>query len=850
MASVCLDQNGDNIDNLSVEKLLQLDSSDACDDFGEPDILPRIGDEYQVEIPPFIGKSLYISYTRNPTYSQNIVHSHHNFFIGLPIPSMWISLGGGVCMKQDTQEEPKNASDFRSSEANNIKETEYTNNENIGIDVEPSHYSVVKMGTIGESEILPSQDKLHKPSDGSYFLVPGLFSDYWSDIEKSCFLLGLYIFEKNFVQLRQFVESKEMGAILSFYYGKFYGTDKYCRWSEGRKMKNRRCIYGHKIFSGLRQQELLSRILPSVSEECQNALLEVSKLFGEGKMSLQDYISSLKAMVGMNVLVEAIAIGKGKQDLTGMALEASRSNQVVLMCPEIPTGKACSSLTTTGIIKFLTGDYRMSKARSNDLFWEAVWPRLLARGWHSEKPKVQSYIACSNHGLVFLTPGVKKFSRRKLVKGDHYFDSVSDILSKVAKEPGLLELETEEDDGNKNKEQDDQDLPTRQRHCYLQPRTPNRNSDIMKFTVVDTSLTDGKPYKLRELRSLPFEISNMLTSRNRTEVSDEESTEVTTDESDTVNSMHVDSGETDNASLQTTKSNGEMIPGRKDHDVNAPYQDIHTVCPDVDNMLLSSLKNKKDLHEDKQSRNVVNSRSRRKHKQENADSIAPVTKRHQGLTASSCEGISNGVIHSSRVSGSENKISSCCSGIREFSEHKSFEVGSSQDKLSSTSSPKGSPIGSVECTLNSNIDAAEAPLENPQTQTLIDLNFPQVPPDMENGFLATESQNSSAIEASYEQQPSMNMRRHSTRNRPPTTRALEALASGFLTIEEAENGMSKSGDRKIQYRHMKCHRRQCKCQSSYGPPKKLNSKVASQFSCFTVQPENEVKLPILVLSCC
>lgn len=112
--------------------------------------------------------------------------------------------------------------------------------------------------------------------------------------------------------------------------------------------------------------------------------------------------------------------------------------------------------------------------------------------------------------------------------------------------------------------------------------------------------------------------------------------------------------------------------------------------------------------------------------------------------------------------------------------------------MSSTSSSKGSPIGSVEGTPNRNIDAAEAPVENPQTQTLIDLSFPQVPPDLENGFLATESKNSSAIESSYEQKPSMNIRRHSTRNWPPTVRALEALANGFLTANRRKSKNSCS----------------------------------------------------------
>ncbi|KAF2316909.1 hypothetical protein GH714_042250 [Hevea brasiliensis] len=176
----------------------------------------------------------------------------------------------------------------------------------------------------------------------------------------------------------------------------------------------------------------------------------VSTAFSEGKFSLEDYVSNLRAVVGIQALVDAIGIGKGKEDLTSLAMEPARSNPLFTVCP---IGKACSSLTSSDIIKLLTGGFRLSKARSNDIFWEAVWPRLLARGWHSEQPNNQSYVG-PNHHLVFLIPGVKKFSKRKLVKGNHYFDSVSDVLSKVASEPKLIELDSEEARGSSCNEED------------------------------------------------------------------------------------------------------------------------------------------------------------------------------------------------------------------------------------------------------------------------------------------------------------------------------------------------------------------------------------------------------------
>ncbi|XP_038998294.1 uncharacterized protein LOC120123480 [Hibiscus syriacus] len=230
-----------------------------------------------------------------------------------------------------------------------------------------------------------------------------------------------------------------MGDILSFYHGAFYRSDGYRKWSDRQKKSRRKNIYGWKIFTGWRQQELLSRLLAHVPDELQNNLLEVSKSFLEGKTSLKIYVYHLKTSVGLSALVEAVGIGKGKADLTGLAMEPPRLTQV---SPEIPSGKASSSLTSSDIIRLLTGGFRLSKARCNNIFWEAVWPRLLARGWHSEQPKNRCSVS-SKHYLLFLMPGVKKFLRRKLVKGNRYFDSVSDVLSKVASEPTLIELDSE-----------------------------------------------------------------------------------------------------------------------------------------------------------------------------------------------------------------------------------------------------------------------------------------------------------------------------------------------------------------------------------------------------------------------
>ncbi|KHN20231.1 hypothetical protein glysoja_023794 [Glycine soja] len=138
----------------------------------------------------------------------------------------------------------------------------------------------------------------------------------WSDADVKSFLLGLFIFGKNFVQIKRFSENKGMGEILSFYYGKF-----------------------------------------------------VSKSYSEGRISLEEYITSLKSTVALGVLVEAVGIGKGKEDLTRPTVEHVKKTQVF----SIQTSKAWSSLGPSDIIKHLTGGYRLSKAKSNDIFknWDS-----------------------------------------------------------------------------------------------------------------------------------------------------------------------------------------------------------------------------------------------------------------------------------------------------------------------------------------------------------------------------------------------------------------------------------------------------------------------------------------------
>ncbi|KAK7395409.1 hypothetical protein VNO78_15967 [Psophocarpus tetragonolobus] len=454
MESILQNYNDDSMEHASNDPP---GSPDISDIGGASQLDPRVGEEYQVVVPDIIKESERRQLLMNPADLEVMRDSSLSFAIGLPISVTWMH--------------------------NGVEDSGYVGNL---ADIEG-----------GENSGQPGKSK-------KYMLAPGTLTNSWSEADAKRFLLGLFIFGKNFIKIKKFLENKEMGEILSFYYGKFYKSDEYRRWSDCRKIKGRKCIIGQKLFTGQRQQELLSRLIPHASEESQDTLLQVSRSYVEGRASLEEYILSIKSTVGIGVLVEAVGIGKEKEDLTTLAVELGKNSKVF----SSSTCKAWSSLGPNDIIKYLTGGLRLSKAKSNDLFWEAVWPRLLARGWHSEQPNNQGYVRSKDY-LVFLIPGVNKFSRRKLVKGNHYFDSVSDVLSKVIAEPNLLELEEETKVGSCNEEEAEKrlnmdDQSDYRRQCYLKPRA---STDHIKLMVIDTSLVHGgKSSDLMELKSLPVNL--------------------------------------------------------------------------------------------------------------------------------------------------------------------------------------------------------------------------------------------------------------------------------------------------------------------------------------------------------
>ncbi|XP_027350782.1 uncharacterized protein LOC113861890 isoform X2 [Abrus precatorius] len=811
MDSLCFDDNKEDIEVKYEEG------------FGDPEVFPRVGDQYQAEIPSLIAAPYLSQLVKKKRDSEIMVKvPKSSISLGLPIPLMWAHCKFESSCGCGTLES------VTSGEGLVISKNECPKIKLEGLTA--SHVEGKHVGGFSNLESSSRSDDEKDQPQGKY-LLPGLLDDQsWTDIEYNSFLLGLFVFGKNLNYLKRFVGSKNMGDILSFYYGKFFRSKEYCRWSECRKMRTKRCIFGQKIFTGWRQHELLSRLFSHVPRECQTKLIEISRNFGEGKIPFEEYVFALKDAVGVDLLIAAVGIGKGKQDLTGIAVEPTKTNHTFSVRPEIPIGKACSSLTSADIIKFLTGDFRLSKARSSDLFWEAVWPRLLAKGWHSEQPMDQ-IVSGSKQSLVFLVPGVKKFSRRKLVKGNHYFDSISDVLNKVGSDPGLLETENQATEGSVDREnrQDKQDLEgvsNRQQFCYLQSHSSKCNQDLMKFTIVDTSMVhDKNQRKVRQMRSLPFQTMNISPISSCSSESEQDTSEDLEDQVEQSNASSPtedqvgqaissypieDLVEEANSSNPTEEFSDKRLSTDSSDCTRAPAPDIlNTTKEEVENHKFYS-----DLHADENSREINEHHLIQKM---TSDCTLPCIMEMTKLRA-----CNHGEFSHCTESTSVNRkfdlnepISP--SNLHEASEGMVLSMGLENVSFSSYLA-KGSPNLSDEgrVTDTENHLSGEVSAENSQTRMLIDLNFPQVSPELgiemeipsSVVILQNDNQCANALsspsertqfnvtqefpDGNKEQQSINNNRRQSTRNRPLTTKALEALEYRFLNSKRKRKNTESS----------------------------------------------------------
>ncbi|KAI3961236.1 hypothetical protein MKX01_035822 [Papaver californicum] len=513
-----------------------------------------------------------------------------------------------------------------------------------------------------------------RSADKIYYAAPGCLGNSWDDLEKEAFLLD----------------------ILSFYYGEFYRSAAHSRWSSSRNKdrRSRRCIQGPKMFKTLRQHKFLS--------SC--------------NVSLEDYVSTLTATIGLAMLVEIFAIGKGKQDLTGLVTDPARNNQQVISHPEIPDGKGCSALTLDEIVGFLTGDY-------------PVWPRLLARGWQSKQPKNHT-VTSSKNPLVFIVPGVKKFSRRKLVKGDL-----------IALDPRLIELEDEPGKGN---------IGSQENNCDNKKMKPDEG-DLMKFTVIDTSMGDGEDwFPVRDLRSLPVQttetsFSGSFSSHNENGFKE----------------LAYENGVVDMPLYCRRDTNtSRSSEGITDKEVRSDSLKFIITVSKKEMQIKAPVRTDVSLHNDIE---PIKSQFSRRKKPSQSNCMSPSIKRWRLISCCEVKAICS-KDNSSRTRGLREEDPHLYLGSSNASNNTVSEVTQSQDKAYSSSSGKGSP--------DENFFGKYFPFIKEVEISQSDPSFKHPP-----------SPASSELAGAEQQLPGLLTRRQGTRKRPLTAKALEALACGVLTTK-------------------------------------------------------------------
>ncbi|KAA8545139.1 hypothetical protein F0562_019972 [Nyssa sinensis] len=414
-------------------------------------------------------------------------------------------------------------------------------------------------------------------------------------------------------------------------------------------------------------------------------------------------------------------------------------------------------------------------------------------------------------GLVTEPVETNQFSRRKLVKGDHYFDSVSDVLSKVAAQPKLLELKDEETGVISCKEGvrwdpepilDQDDSSDHQRHCYLKPRISTSNLNLTKFTVVDTSLARGEhSSKVTELRSLPIETKNTSNVSSLSKEVESNSSEYSVDEPDSAD-----------MSLKGQKRTNFSNNDKEILDNSSSDQKLQINDSEAAKKLLENHHNQDtSTSNDKQSMGTIKHQFSRRTKLGHSKFLAPLMKRRR-LTACAKAETSRSV--ENFMVGPELKQvePNCLLNSPDAFKSVVSLVGPSQEKVPSRGSLAEGILEEESSDIfngsSDGIKTSSEKIDKPLPRPLIDLNLPQIPSDSENGeFCTMEVDDNQGDPNANEQQPLVNPRRQSTRNRPLTTKALEALASGWFlsTKRRRKDTESQMQEKPIQKPSRKTH---------------------------------------------
>jgi hypothetical protein len=82
---------------------------------------------------------------------------------------------------------------------------------------------------------------------------------------------------------------------------------------------------------------------------------------------MEEFVTKLKALAGPNVLVQAVGIGKGKEDLTA-ALSQQRQTKLALLVMKFLQGRHVPPFLLKRLLSSVTGDLGLAKLKQMTYF--------------------------------------------------------------------------------------------------------------------------------------------------------------------------------------------------------------------------------------------------------------------------------------------------------------------------------------------------------------------------------------------------------------------------------------------------------------------------------------------------
>lgn len=458
--------------------------------------------------------------------------------------------------------------------------------------------------------------------------------------------------------------------------------------------------------------------------------------FTKRKISLEDYVSNLKATVGIQALVETVGIGKGKEDLTGLAMQPVKSNPLFQQshCYLKPQISTCS----LHHVKFTVDDSRVVHGKN---LRETICSQ--------DDLNVTSLVTSSSNKTE------KIFSEDSL--GENELDAVDMSLDVEKKINNAISSE-----GASN----------------------GYGSSCTKFTIMDTSFPRGvKSSRSREFGYSPLDFkasSETITSsvENEGASRDEHNTRLKGER----NIHKSNSGKS--ISDSSTHSNQKAVDSDTTKEMEESLQDQSNVSNDP--KLISTIKHQfsqsgKSGHSNclvplmEWQRLTSCSKTEISHVIESS-SVGLGSNEVASCSALNPQDAANNAFE---VSQSQEKLSSTSSLAEVFPED-CYGMETSQRENVEHQCPLLIDLN-LPADSDENAEHVLMEVENSHEKNANNTCFPSNSDNLNPMTLSTSVDVTPAAE-----HPDLNPRRKSTRNRPLTNRALEAFECGFLGVKKRQ----------------------------------------------------------------